>query len=118
VSLFNSIAVGPTRIRTDESDDRCQDGAGVMSEQPVERKPQAECTFVKSPYFSSRNASRIAAQRIGSAAAAGRARLLLNYCTFLANRLCARAAELLPVPVLWGSAGAGVGQPIDGIFVC
>jgi len=42
-------------------------------------------------------------QRIGSAAAAGLARLFLNYGTFLANRACARAAQPL-------STGAGVSR--------
>jgi len=38
------------------------------------------------------------ALQIGSAAAAGLARLFSNYCTFLANRAGFQAAEPLPVP--------------------
>ena len=44
---------------------------------------------------------RIGAKGLASAAAAGLARLFHNYAPFLANRDCARAAQLL-------SAGAGV----------
>jgi hypothetical protein len=53
--------------------------------------------------YSSQNI--LATQRFGSAAAAGPARLFLNYALFLANRAGFRAAEPL-------SAAAGVGRRI------